>query len=646
MYGTKFVIRTDHGSLRWLVNFKNLEGQLCRWSEFLAVYDYEIVHRSGKSHGNADALSRRPCEPCRYCDRVESKDRAYQTNCEDLRPCCHQQSQGSDNIASRVTGANNFQKSETLPSIRYDSSEIKEPLTLNSCKNVRQETFTAESWLQSNKLDEICTEQRKDKDLKLIIEWKLKDTRPTWQDISDRGINLKNYWSQWNRLILKDNVLYREWFDPRVKQPVLKLVIPPSMKEDLFSQLHKQKWSGHLGIKRTLGRMRRRVYWAGYKADIHRLCRECPECQRRKSPNKKARHPLKKYAVGLPLERVGLDILGPLPESSLGNKYILVVSDYFTKWVEAYPMPNQETVTIANVLVNEFISRFGVPLLLHSDQGSQFESSLFQELCSLLDIDKTRTTAYHPQSDGLVERFNLTLENMLSKYIASDQRDWDSHLPMLMLAYRSSIHESTGQTPAAMMFGREVTLPIDLLLGSFPDQKHRSSDLPYLHELKEKLKEIHEIARENLEKSCDRQKRLYDHRANAHSYNVGDSVFLFDPTKKKDISPKLQSRWVGPYLVVGKLSDLLYKIQLSPQSKIKIVHHDRLKLGHSKSQSRVETTNGNVSNGTDGVAESIESPKSKVLETHCSPKAKSTECVTTRSGRQVKLPKKFENSIL
>ena len=132
---------------------------------------------------------------------------------------------------------------------------------------------------------------------------------------------------------------------------------------------------------------------------------------------------------------------------------------------------------------------------------------------------------------------------------------------MLMLAYRSSFYESTGQTPAAMMFGREVALPIDLLLGSFPDQKHRSSDLPYLHELKEKLKEIHEIAWENLEKSCDRQKRLYDHHANAHSYNVGDSVFLFDPTKKKGISPKLQSRWVGPYLVVGKLSDLLYKIQ-------------------------------------------------------------------------------------
>ena len=97
------------------------------------------------------------------------------------------------------------------------------------------------------------------------------------------------------------------------------------------------------------------------------------------------------------------------------------------------------------------------------------------------------------------------------------------------------------------------------MLGSFANQKHQSSDLPYLQEFREKFKKIHEIALENLERSCDRQKRLYYHRANARSYNVGDSVFLFDPTKKKGISPKLQSRWVGPYLVVGKLSDLLYQ---------------------------------------------------------------------------------------
>ena len=639
LYGTKFVIRTDHGSLRWLVNFKNLEGQLCRWSEFLAVYDYEIVHRSGKLHGNADALSRRPCNSCRYCDKVESRDKSYQANVEDFKPCLHQQPLGRDDVGGVVTGSNTFQKSETLPSLRYDSSEMKEPITLNSYKTIPSKTPTVEAWLQGEKLEKICTEQRKDKDLRLIIDYKLKDKRPTWQEVSPRGINLKNYWSQWNRLILKDKVLYREWFDPKVKQPVLQVVIPSSMRENLFSEFHKQRWSGHLGIKRTVGRMRRRVYWAGYKADIYKLCQACPECQKRKSPNKKPRHPMKKYAVGLPMERVGLDILGPLPETSSGNKYILVVSDYFTKWVEAYPMPNQETVTIANVLVNEFISRFGVPLLLHSDQGSQFESSLFQELCSLLGIDKTRTTAYHPQSDGLVERFNLTLESMLSKYVAGDQRDWDTHLPMLMLAYRSSIHESTGQTPVAMMFGREVTLPIDLLLGSFLDQNQGTTDIPYIMGLKQSLNEIHEIARENLEKSCDRQKRVYDHRANARSYKVGDSVFLFDPSKKKGISPKLQSRWQGPYQIIGKLSDLLYKIQLN--SKVKIVHHDRLKLAYdskvTNSMDSIPTDLGQAVVDSETVEEDLESD----LNHGVAPQG-----VTTRSGRKTRLPKKLQDCIL
>ena len=124
-------------------------------------------------------------------------------------------------------------------------------------------------------------------------------------------------------------------------------------------------------------------------------------------------------------------------------------------------MPNQEAETIATELVDKFFSRFGIPLSIHSDQGAQFESMLFQQLCELLNNDKTRTTPYRPHSDGLVERFNRTLEDMLSKFVASDQRNWDSNLPVLILAYRSSIHESTGQSPYLMMFGRETTLSVD-----------------------------------------------------------------------------------------------------------------------------------------------------------------------------------------
>ena len=122
---------------------------------------------------------------------------------------------------------------------------------------------------------------------------------------------------------------------------------------------------------------------------------------------------MKKYVVGRPMERVAIDIMGPLPETPRGNKYIVVISDYFTRWVEAHPTVNQEAITIANLLMKEVISRFGLMSILHSDQGRQFESTLISQLCAYLDIHKTRTVAFRPQSDGLVERFNKTLQDII-----------------------------------------------------------------------------------------------------------------------------------------------------------------------------------------------------------------------------------------
>ena len=141
----------------------------------------------------------------------------------------------------------------------------------------------------------------------------------------------------------------------------------------------------------------------------------------------------------------------PLPESEKGNKYLLIVIDYFAKWPEAYPIPDQEATTVAEVLVREFIYRYGVPQELHSDQGRNFESAVFAGVCKLLGMHKTQTTPLHPQSDGMVERFNRTIENQLAAYVAENQRDWDQHIPMLLLAYRSSIHEATKWTPARLM---------------------------------------------------------------------------------------------------------------------------------------------------------------------------------------------------
>ena len=166
-----------------------------------------------------------------------------------------------------------------------------------------------------------------------------------------------------------------------------------------------------------------------------------------------------------------MDIVGPFPKSDQGKKYVLIISDYFTCWAKTYPIPNQEAVTIAETLVKEYICRYKVPQYLHTDQGRNFESKLIKEVCELLGIKKTRTTPYHPQSDGMVERFNRTLEAMLSKYVSDNQRDWDVHLSLVMMAYRSSVHKATTFTPYFMMFGREICLPVDIMLSTHVNQE-------------------------------------------------------------------------------------------------------------------------------------------------------------------------------
>ena len=165
---------------------------------------------------------------------------------------------------------------------------------------------------------------------------------------------------------------------------------------------------------------------------------------------------------------------------------------------------------------------------LHTDLGSNFESKVFKEVCKLLGIDKTRTTVRRPQSDGMVERANRSIQNMMSSYISDKQDDWDEHLPLLMLAYRSSVHESTGVSPALMMFGRELTLPVDMTLGR-PIREDRLCATEHAYQLEEKLLDIHDFARKHLNISSESMKRRYDIKAHKVSYKVGDAVWYYNP---------------------------------------------------------------------------------------------------------------------
>ncbi|GFY07907.1 retrovirus-related Pol polyprotein from transposon 412 [Trichonephila clavipes] len=220
---------------------------------------------------------------------------------------------------------------------------------------------------------------------------------------------------------------------------------------------------------KTLQKVRERFYWNNVRSDVEKCCRKCDSCAACKGPRKRTRGRLQLYNGGAPFERITFNILGPLTRSLDGNNNILVVMDYFTKWHEAYPIPDQDASTVAEVLFQHWMSLFGVPLQLHSDQGRNFDSAVCKRLCEILAIDKTRTTALHPQSDGMAERFNRTILNSLSLLLSSNQEDWDKKLPFFLLVYRSTVHETTGYSPSQMLFGHKLRLPADLLLSRPPD---------------------------------------------------------------------------------------------------------------------------------------------------------------------------------
>ena len=175
-----------------------------------------------------------------------------------------------------------------------------------------------------------------------------------------------------------------------------------------------------------------------------------------KKPQKKSKAHQVQYHAGSPLERIHIDILGPLIDTPRENQYVLVVVDQFSKWIKCYAHSDQTAERVARTLVSEFIGRFGFPLESHSDQGRNFESRMVKEVCDLLKIVKTRTTPYRPGANGQVERMNPTILKILCCFIQGQQEDLDIHLATVGMAIRSTVNRQTGFTPNFLMIGREV----------------------------------------------------------------------------------------------------------------------------------------------------------------------------------------------
>ena len=459
LLGRAFTVRTDHSSLTWLMGFKNIEGQLARWIEELSMYNMQIVHRAGKNHVNADGLSRipdpltlcncysagsnvedLPCGGCKYCVRAHSNWERFYNDVDDIVPLA----------------------------IRHVSHDATD--------KVPEDDLT---WIERYRVKDLRKMQLDDEITSQLIKWLESDQIPTQAELALCSPGIKYFWLLWHQLLMVSSVLYFQRVEQQNRGPDEGvrglLVAPESLQRVLLEHCHDNPGAGHMGMNKTAERVRRYAVWYKMIESCHIYVKSCQVCNRQKKPHKKPKAHHVSYHAGSPMERVHIDILGPLVETPRGNQYVFVVVDQFSKWVECYALSDQTAETVASTLVTEFFGRLGCPLELHIDQGRNFESRLFKQMCDMLQIAKTRTTPYRPSANGQVERMNRTILQILRCFIQDQQTDWD--LGTVGMAIRSTVNLQTGFTPNFLMLGREVLQPIDLMN---PDDKAPRTHQPLL----------------------------------------------------------------------------------------------------------------------------------------------------------------------
>ena len=320
----------------------------------------------------------------------------------------------------------------------------------------------------SETLTSLASAQRADPALKNLFQWLTRGTPPSTHELQRLPRATWQLVNEFRSLKIINDVLCRE-FIHKGRPSYFQQLIPASLVPQVLNSIHSSTTGGHLGIFKIVEKVRERFYWPGFQEDVKLFINRCEQCQKRANPPKTHRHSLVEWTPSYPFHHIGIDFMGPLPMSN-GNQHILLIGDHFSKWYEAIPLPDQTASTTATALLENWICRFGCPHRIHTDQGHNFESKLFKSLNQALQVDKTRTTAFRPQLNAIVERMNRTLQSMLAKCVNDEQSNWSQQLPYVMMAYRTSVHESTGYTPHFLVYGQEVCLPIDFMYPNPSDQ--------------------------------------------------------------------------------------------------------------------------------------------------------------------------------
>ena len=358
----------------------------------------------------------------------------------------------------------------------------------------------------------------------------------------------------------REGVLMRKWRPPKVPddwQAVSQIVVPTGYRGEILKVAHDAA-AGHLGVTKTYDRVLRHFYWPGLKKDVRHFCKTCHICQLIGKPNQKI-PPAPLYPIPVindPFEHVIIDCVGPLPRSASGHVYLLTLMCANTRFPEVVPLRRITTKTVTQALI-KFFSLVGLPKVIQSDRGSNFTSKVFARVLKQLGIKHNLSSAFHPESQGALERYHQTFKSMLKAYCLELGASWEEGVPWLLLASREVVQESTGFSPAELVFCHTPRGPLAVLKDAWLSESNPRSVLQHVGDIRSRLFTAREMAKKHLQGVQTKMKKWYDVKAKSRVFEPGDRVLLLLPV----LGSSLQSRFSGPYTVQRKVSDRDYVIQ-------------------------------------------------------------------------------------
>ena len=539
-YSPPFTVFTDNNPLTYVLTSAKLNATGLRWVGELADFAFTIKYRPGRANTDADTLSREPLSEANMSEFSES-----------ISPSTiHAVSEGVEAVQKGDVALISTVSTSVEPVI----PEVQEP----QLKQISPE--------------EIRQAQGEDPAISVVLQLYKKGLVPKGRERENLPRRAVQILREWKKLEVDDDGILR-----RKTSTQYQLVLPEKYQHMVYKELHQNM--GHLGSEKVLQLARERFYWPNMERDINEFITQRCQCMKQRKPARVVKAPLVNIETTQPFELVSVDFVH-LERSKGGYEYILVIVDHFTRFAQAYPTRNKSGKTAADLIFNNYCLKYGFPQRLHHDQGREFENHLFQRLQEYSGVAHSRTTPYHPQGNGQVERFNRTLLGMLRSLPENQKTDWKSSVDKVVHAYNCTRNESTGFSPFFLLFGRHPRLPIDLAFGFEPEgNKSRENPTEYAARWSQQMRQAYDIAKKNAAHAAGRRKKLYDKKAISGELSPGDRVLVRNLQRVNGPS-KLRSYWEDKvYVVVKQKAPNIPVYEVQPENgkgKSKVIHRNLL----------------------------------------------------------------------